>query len=76
MQVVNYSHATKIIRIGPRRYTAFDNDKVRKYVTVPCSGELDLGETMRCGLKREDRNIMLVLEVWLEKGRLRQAQAC
>ena len=26
MQVVNYSHATKIIRIGPRRYTAFDND--------------------------------------------------
>jgi hypothetical protein len=31
---------------------------------------------MRCGLKREDRNIMLVLEVWLEKGRLRQAQAC
>jgi hypothetical protein len=41
MQVVNYSHAAKIIRIGPRRYTAFDNDKVRKYVAVPCSGELD-----------------------------------
>jgi len=42
MQVVNYSHATKIIWIGPRRYTAFDNDKVRKYAAVPCIGELDL----------------------------------
>jgi hypothetical protein len=40
MQVVKYSHITEIMWIGPRRCTAFDNDKVTKDVTVPWIGEL------------------------------------